>query len=178
MAAASSTHRNVPPLSPHLTPAAPRSTAATPELCGVGERDFLVLVTAKPRPAGLMTTAAALPLSYSHSGYYESGFDEAQLDDELEGEDEGETLEQLAAGARGGGTAAGLLRRVELRVACASDEEADDDEAMARLAELGYGPVFPSTLPFFLSIDQSINLASLCVCVCVCVYGAASRAGL
>ena len=37
---------------------------STPALCGVSERDFLVLVTAKPRPPSLMTTGAPLPPSY------------------------------------------------------------------------------------------------------------------
>ncbi|KAL1525715.1 hypothetical protein AB1Y20_020559 [Prymnesium parvum] len=36
----------------------------TLELCNVTPRDFLVLVTAKPRPPSLMTTGAPLPSSY------------------------------------------------------------------------------------------------------------------
>ena len=37
---------------------------STPELSGVTENDFLVLVTAKPRPPSLVSTGAPLPSSY------------------------------------------------------------------------------------------------------------------
>lgn len=48
-------------------------------MCGISEDDFLVLVTAKPRPPGMMTTAVALPLCYALSGrYYDPDLDGAR----------------------------------------------------------------------------------------------------
>jgi len=43
---------------------------AIPEASLFTEGRFLVLVTVKPRPPGMMTTAVALPLSYTYSDSY------------------------------------------------------------------------------------------------------------
>ena len=47
---------------------------STLELCGISERDFLVLVTAKPRPPSLMTTGAPLIdlFSYDPARFHKS----------------------------------------------------------------------------------------------------------
>ena len=60
---------------------------STPELCGITERDFLVLVTAKPRPPSLVSTGPPLPSSYqSHlHSLHVTGVD----DDGADGADDG-----------------------------------------------------------------------------------------
>ena len=55
---------------------------ATPAACSVTERDFLVLVTAKPRPPSLMTTGAPLPSSYSMGIHGGSEDDEEDMGEE------------------------------------------------------------------------------------------------
>ena len=60
---------------------------STPEMCGITERDFLVLVTAKPRPPSLVSTGPPLPSSYqSHlHSLHVTGVD----DDGADGADDG-----------------------------------------------------------------------------------------
>ena len=88
---------------------------STPELYGVTEQDFLVLVTAKPRPPSLVSTGAPLPSSYQshlqsgmgggqgiegdadegvdhdvHNDLGDDGEEEEEEEEEEEGEDDGE----------------------------------------------------------------------------------------
>ena len=71
----------------------------TPELSGISERDFLVLVTAKPRPPSLMTTGAPLPPSYPSQPSY-PGMVGPEVDEEgEEGEEEGGEEENDDGGA-------------------------------------------------------------------------------
>ena len=84
---------------------------------GFTERDFLVLVTAKPRPPALMTTGAPLPSSYpaqlSAAGV-DDGEDEGE--DELDGEAGDDELDELALG----------------------DGTDVDEDAASRLVDLGF----------------------------------------
>ena len=109
---------------------------STPEMCGITERDFLVLVTAKPRPPSLVSTGAPLPSSYqSHlhaagdPGVEDDGDDgeEGQdlpneLVDEGEGEGEGEEDGDDADDADDGDDGDG----------------ADGVDEVARLVEMGF----------------------------------------
>ena len=83
---------------------------------GFTERDFLVLVTAKPRPPALMTTGAPLPSSYP------AQLSAAGVDD---GEDEGDELDGEA----------GDDERDELALGDGTDV---DEDAASRLVDLGF----------------------------------------
>eukprot|EP00326_Haptolina_ericina_P020171 CAMPEP_0181179834 /NCGR_PEP_ID=MMETSP1096-20121128/6474_1 /TAXON_ID=156174 ORGANISM="Chrysochromulina ericina, Strain CCMP281" /NCGR_SAMPLE_ID=MMETSP1096 /ASSEMBLY_ACC=CAM_ASM_000453 /LENGTH=383 /DNA_ID=CAMNT_0023268215 /DNA_START=734 /DNA_END=1882 /DNA_ORIENTATION=+ len=87
---------------------------STPEIGRITEMDFLVLVTAKPRPPSLMTTGAPLPSSYQ-TGVAHVGDGE---DDDVDGGEEGEE-EAGEVGEEEGGT-----------------DEADE---VGRLVEMGFG---------------------------------------
>ena len=114
---------------------------STPELYGISERDFLVLVTAKPRPPSLVSTGAPLPSSYQsylHGGIGDPGVDEEEEEDDdddddagidghgLDGDDPGEdgALER-DAGADGEG----------MRLGC---DRAHEEDEVARFVEMGF----------------------------------------
>ncbi len=106
--------------------------------CRITEDDFLVLVTAKPRPPSLVSTGAPLPSSYqSHLHGAGSGLvggeDEVDGDDpdaphELDGDGEGDGEDDEGEG-EGEETLDGLSAR------CDAAEAADE---VSRLVEMGY----------------------------------------
>ena len=92
----------------------------TPELSGISERDFLVLVTSKPRPPSLMTTGAPLPPSSQYVGQFSRLTVGGEEREEADGGEEGE-----------GEEAADLSRDVANSV--------DEADSVSRLVQLGFG---------------------------------------